>query len=188
MEHSFSIHWGAVSAGKNRQVYALWPTPMNEDVCFEEAGVTHFKYEDENWSEQHWDEKAEILQYRLITVFSYLGAPTLLSEPLLAKRSLEKFWAPGKPLPLIEQLRWPVLDDNLPEVVIRFGDAIELRARSGHELYWISLSSKCSSSFDELLAKIAGNWPTAQLQLDWDKLGYGREVRGKGLYHSHRKQ
>lgn len=176
MTHSFSIHWGSVSSGANKQVYALWPAPVKEDECFAEAGVTHFQYDDENWSEQHWDKQADILQQRLIAVFSSLGTPTLLSEPLLAKRSFLDFWKPGKPLPLNKQLRWPILDDNLPEVIIRFGDAVELRAGSGHELYWISFSSGCPLSFDQVLAQIAGSWPTAQVQLDWNKLGYGREA------------
>ncbi len=173
MGHSFSIHWGAVSADASRQIYALWPAPVKEDVCFAEAGVTHFQYEDENWSEQHWDNQAEILQQRLIAVLSSLGTPELLSKPLLAKPTLLEFWKPGKPLPLIKQLRWPILDDNLPDVVIRFGNAVELCAGSGHELYWISLSSECAANFDTVLAQISDGWPVAQVQLDWTKLGFG---------------
>lgn len=64
MEHSFSINWGEVPAGgefpAGWRIYALWPAPVNEDVCFAEAGFTHFQYEDELWSEPHWDAQAEI--------------------------------------------------------------------------------------------------------------------------------
>lgn len=179
MEHSFSINWGEVSGGgglsANRKIYALWPAPVNEDACFAEAGVTHFKYEDKNWSEPHWDKQADILQQRLIELLSSLGAPALLSEPLLGKRTLLTLMQPRNPLPLIEQLRLPMLDDNLPEVIIRFGDALELRAGSGHELYWIAILPNCPLSFDKLLMQIANSWPIYQVQLDWCKLGYGKQ-------------
>ncbi|MDD5059451.1 MAG: hypothetical protein PHQ60_16460 [Sideroxydans sp.] len=175
MEHSFSINWGEVSASgefpHGWQIFALWPAPVNEDECFAAAGFTHFKYEDEGWSEQHWDEQAEILQQRLLAAFSALASPALLGEPLRGKRSMLRFWQPGEPLPLAEQLRWPILHDSLPEVAIRFGDAAELRAGSGHELYWIGLSPHSPLSFDALLAQVAIGWPVKQVQLDWSKLG-----------------
>ncbi|MDD4911762.1 MAG: hypothetical protein PHP57_05655 [Sideroxydans sp.] len=176
MEHSFLINWGEVHgsgefpAGWKR--YALWPAPVNEDVCFAEAGFKHFKYEDEQWSEPHWDAQAEILQQRLLEVLATIGAPVLLSEPLLAKRALATLWKPREPLPLADQLRWPILDDSLPEVVLRFGDVLELRTGGGHELYWIALSPDCPLSFDQLLAQLAVGWPVQQVQLDWGKLSF----------------
>lgn len=175
MEHSFSINWGTVAgsgecpAGWN--IFALWPAPVNEDECFAEAGFSHFQYEDESWSEPHWDAQAEILQQRLLEVFSALGSPALLSEPLREKRSMLRLWQPGEALPLMAQLRWPILHDSLPQVAIRFGDAAELRAGSGHELYWIALSPGSPLSFDALLAQIANGWPVKRVQLDWSKLG-----------------
>jgi hypothetical protein len=175
MEHSFLINWGEVHGGgecpAGWNTYALWPAPVNEDECFAEAGFTHFKYEDENWSEPHWDAQAEILQQRLLAVCSTMGAPVLLSEPLLAKRSLTTFWKACEPLPLADQLRMPILEDSLPEVVLRFGEVLELRAGSGHELYWIALSPDCPLNFDKLLAQLVVGWQLEQVQLDWSKLG-----------------
>ena len=174
MAHSFSINWGTVAENgefpAGWQTFALWPAPVNEDACFAAAGFTHFQYEDENWSEAHWDAQAEILQRRLLAALSTLGSPALLSEPLREKSSILRFWQPGKPLPLIAQLRWPILHDSLPEVVLRFGNAVELRAGSGHELYWIALSPDSPLSFETLLTKIAHVWPVKQVQLDWSKL------------------
>lgn len=176
MVHSFLINWGEVHGDGASpgawKTYALWPSPVNEDVCFAEAGFTHFQYEDEQWSEPYWDAQAEILQQRLIEVLATIGTPALLSEPLRAKRVLATLWKPREPLPLADQLHLPILEDSLPEVVLRFGDVLELRAGSGHELYWISLSSECPQNFDNVLAQIAGSWLVKQVQLDWTKLGF----------------
>lgn len=176
MDHSFLINWGEVHGGGEPYAgwnnYALWPAPVNEDVCFAEAGFTHFQYEDEHWSEPHWDAQAEILQQRLLEVFTTIGAPVLLSKPLLAKRALMTLWKAGESLPLIDQLRLPILEDSLPEMVLRFGDVLELRAGLGHELYWIALSPDCPLNFDVVLAQVAGSWPVKQVQLNWAKLGH----------------
>jgi len=181
MEHSFLINWGEVHGGgefpAGWKSYALWPAPVNEDECFAEAGFTHFKYEDEQWSEPHWDAQAEILQLRLLEVLATIGAPVVLSTPLLAQRALATFWQPGEPLPLLDQLRLPIQEDSLPEVVLRFGEVLELRAGAGHELYWIALSPDCPLSFDRLLAQLAVGWPVQQVQLDWSKLGLRVERR-----------
>lgn len=175
MAHSFSINWGTVSQNgefpAGWKTFALWPAPVNEDECFAAAGFTHFQYEDEGWSEAHWDEQAEVLQQRLLGIFSALGSPALLGEPLREKRAMLRWWQPGPPLPLIKQLRWPILQDSLPPVAIRFGNIAELRAGSGHELYWLGLSPHCPASFSDLLVQIAAGWPLKQVQLDWSKLG-----------------
>jgi hypothetical protein len=88
-----------------------------------------------------------------------------------------RFWKQGESLSLIEQLSWPVLNDSLPEVVIGFGEAAELRTGSGHELYWIGLGQDSQVSFDTLLAEIAKGWPVERVQLDWSRLGYGGSNR-----------
>ncbi len=176
--HSFEINWGVVAESDDhahvRQTYALWPAPVNDDQCFAEAGFSHFQSDDEDWSESHWDRQAEILQQRVLTVLAEIGNAVVLSEPLVEDRSLFRFWKPGEPLPVAEQLRWPILNDSLPEVVIRFGSAVELCAGSGHELYWISRLPDCPVSFETLLAKLAAGWPVKQVQLDWSKLGFTR--------------
>lgn len=176
MESSFVINWGAVSGCgtflKGMRVYALWPAPVNEDQCFAEAGFNHFKFEDDCWSEAYWDKQAEILQVRLISTLSKAGAPTILSKPLRMKRSMFHLWQLGEPIPLIEQLRGPILNDSLPEVRIRFGEAVDLRAGLGHEIYWIGLHSECQDNFDTLLSEITMGWKVVRVQLDWSRLGY----------------
>lgn len=112
------------------------------------------------------------MQQRLLEVLATIGAPVLLSESLLAKRALATLWKPGEPLPLVDQLRLSILEDSLPEVGLRFGEVLELRAGSGHELYWVALSPDCPLSFDQLLAQLAVGWPVQQVQLDWSKLGF----------------
>lgn len=176
MEHSFLINWGEVSGGvvfsEHWRIYAMWPAPVNEDQCFAEAGFNHFKYDDDSWSESHWDEQAEICQLRLISALSAVGAPVLISEPLNPKRSMLCFWQSREPQPLIEQLRLPILYDSLPEVTIRFGEVSVLQAGSGHELYWIGLRSDCQVNFEMLLEEVTRGWPVERVQLDWNRLGF----------------
>jgi hypothetical protein len=182
MQPSFSINWGVVSGSAQSffEWYALWPAPVNDDACFAQAGYGNFQSDDDRYTESYWDAQAEILQQRLIAEFSRFGQPALLNEPLRGKRSMLRFWKQCKPLPLIEQLYWPIMYDSLPEASIRFGDVAELRAGSGHEMYWIGLRADSQMSFDTLLAEIARGWPVERVQLDWSMLGYGCSNRFGG--------
>ncbi len=174
MVNSFSINWGTVVDGGDFpagwQVYALWPAPVNDDVCFKDAGYNDFQSDDENYSEAYWDAQAEILHQRLIRTLSDLGEPALLSKPLLGKRSLSRFWKPGESLPLAEQLNWPACHDSLPLAVVRFGEVAELRMGNGHRLYWIGLSPESPLNFTGVLLAVAKGWPRRCVQLDWNRL------------------
>lgn len=174
MKNSFSINWGTVADSGDFptgwQLYALWPAPVNDDVCFKAAGYNNFQSDDENYSEAYWDEQAEILHLRIIEVLSGLGETVLLSKPLLGKRILSKFWKPRDSLPLAEQLNWPVCHDSLPPARVRFGEVAELSVGNGHRLYWIGLSPESPLNFTAVLLAVAKGWPRRCIQLDWNKL------------------
>lgn len=174
MSNSFSINWGTVNESGDFppgwQVYALWPSPVNDDVCFKEAGYNDFQSEDENYSEAYWDEQASVLHQRLLDVLCELGKPVLLNKPLLKQRSLANFWKSDEPLPLTEQLDFPICDDNLPFAKVRFAQVAELRTGKGHRLYWIGLSPESPLNFTGVLLAAAKGWPRRCVQLDWSKL------------------
>lgn len=174
MTNSFSINWGVVAEGGDFsagwQAYALWPAPVNDDECFHDAGYSDFQSEDENYSEAHWDEQAGIFHRRLIDLLQGMGEAQLLSKPLLKPRSIARFWRVEEPLLLSEQLEWPLIDDNLPDARVRFGQLAELRTGNGHRLYWLGLSPDSPLNFTGVLVATAKGWPRRRVQLDWAKL------------------
>ena len=180
MQPSFSINWGEVLGSEIKpagwRMYALWPAPVNDDVCFTQAGYSNFQCDDKHYSEAYWDAQAEILHQRLIAEFSKLGKPMLLSWPLSAKKSLFKFWQESVPLSMGQQLLLPMYEDSLPQASVRFGETLELRTGNGHVLYWIGLSPRSMLDFEQLLPSIAMGWSVKQQQLDWNKLGYGGQA------------
>ena len=87
MPSPFTLHWCLVShialpdgsyAPEGCCLVALWPSPVNPDACFEEAGFRDFGDND-----LVWDENAGILLQRLLSVLSHWGEARLLSRPLM---------------------------------------------------------------------------------------------------------
>src|SRR5690554_6946835 len=80
----FQVHWSLVPSGDaaqlappGRLLLALWPAPVNHDVCFAAAGFTSFADNGEGW-----DKAAENLLHQVIAHLSRLGVPKLMSRPL----------------------------------------------------------------------------------------------------------
>jgi len=51
----FTVHWAPIlheiarhRVAKGFELFALWPSPVNDDVCFREAGFTEFGDSDES--------------------------------------------------------------------------------------------------------------------------------------------
>ncbi|MDD5612578.1 MAG: hypothetical protein PHF75_06025, partial [Gallionella sp.] len=151
-------------------VYALWPAPVNDDECFHKAGYNDFQSQDEHYCEAHWEQQANILHQRLIEVMEAMGQAELLNKPLFKQRTIAGFWTGRKPLPLTEQLWWPLIEDNVPEASVRFGQFVQLRTGNGHHLYWLALSPDAPLNFTGVLQSVAQGWPRRCVQLDWGKL------------------
>jgi hypothetical protein len=159
-----------ISEPSNEKIYAIFPSPVNDDVCFAAAGHRDFYSEDEHYSEAYWDEQAEVLHQKIWAVLSGLGQAVLCSPPLYAPRSRLKFWQRPVPLPLIEQLALPMWQDHLPAARVRFGQAVEIETGRGHCLYWLRLLPDCPRDFATLWVEITAAWTVQQVQLDWEKL------------------
>lgn len=167
---SFTLHWGMVSEQRNQSLYGLFPSPVNDDVCFAEAGHRDFQSDDADYSEGYWDAQAAILHQRVWSALSALGSATLCSPPLYPARPWWQFWRTLAPLSLIEQLERPMYEDNLPAACVRFGAAVEIETGNGHQLYWIRLLPDCPVDFATLFASLTTGWETRQVLLDWQKL------------------
>jgi len=60
---------------ENSHLYAIWPTPVDHDVCFKEAGFTKFDDSDETWD----NDFSNIVQI----IFLHFHIADNLKEPLL---------------------------------------------------------------------------------------------------------
>lgn len=188
---TFVVHWSLVTGvaaaaetAAGQVLVALWPSPVNDDVCFRAAGFERFGDAD-----AAWDAEAEALLARLLDELGTYGPPRLVSEPLRAtgpwwyRRLFGNADAPP-PLTLIEQLTLPIQWDSLPPCIVAFGEpgdpaapdvttttpAAVLSAGSGHHLFWLTLPAHAVSTIPELVGRVAGPHPVVQTALRWEHL------------------
>jgi len=171
----FTLHWSrvpdeaaAAHVAPGMALLALWPAPVNADVCFHAAGFTDFADADEAW-----ETRAEALAAALLRELAAYGEPRLLGEPLRTRPGLAARVAGARPreLPLHEQLRAPAYHDSLPDAVVAFGPEVWLRTGRGHELYWITLPAAEADAFAaRALPRLAGDAPLHRTDLHWAPL------------------
>lgn|GEM_PF-2036613 len=185
---TFSVHWSLVpptveGSQEGTALAAVWPAPVNPDVCFEAAGFTDFGDADDAW-ERHADGLLE----RLIAELGVYGEPRLMSASLRTRPGVARrlLGGEGETLPLTEQIQAPMHHDSLPDAVVAFGSrGVELRAGGGHVLYWITLpASELDRFISWVLPRLAGGAPLHETALEWRHLladggvhpGSGRNV------------
>ena len=168
----FTVHWSQASdnyLGGN-VLFALWPSPMTADVCFQEAGFTDFGDGDEQW-ETHANE----LLSRLLDELGKFGAPNLTSEPVERQQSLfERLFKKTEPLSLRDQIKVQTVYDEFPDCVVAFGESgVTLRTGNGHHVFWVSMPHVNAAQFTEILGKISGEHPLIRTDLKWNCLLQG---------------
>ena len=167
---AFTLHWSRVpnppgDALPGVQVHALWPSPVNPDACFKDAGFIDFGDAD-----PAWDEQADALVRRVLdALIGHFGPAQLhhapIIQPLPWYRALIRR---PKPLPLWEQLSCPMHDDRHTAADIRFGaSGARIRGSNGHLLMWIDWPSPAPLSFDAFVHSLAADAPVVQTELDW---------------------
>ncbi len=164
----FTVHWSPVSRADNgEELFALWPAPMNDDVCFRAAGFTDFGDADEAW-----DADANRVLDRLLSILSGYGQPNLISKPVERSQSwLRSLFRQAEVYGLREQIELPIQWDELPDCVIAFGESgITLRAGKGHHIFWISVPAECAMKFSNVAQQVAGSHPLLRTDLRWDRL------------------
>ena len=165
----FTVHWSPVSSdpANGSQLFALWPAPVNPDVCFSKAGFTDFADADELW-----ERNADELLTRLLSELEKFGAPILVSEPLSKSPSwYRRPFAKPEKLDLRKQIGLPILWDQLPDCLIKFGESgVSLRTGNGHHLFWIEMPENEAASFQQIVARVAGRHPVVLSHLKWEHL------------------
>jgi hypothetical protein len=167
---ALQVHWSLVpqdEAGPlvtgDCRLLAIWPAPVNHDVCFEQAGFTLFADND-----AAWDQAAEKLLNSVLDNLGQYGEPQLISKPLRDDRPwyLRPFRA-ARELPLLQQALLPMRLDFLPQFHARFGESgAALRTGSRHFLLWVALPD-AERQAAALVKKVAEPWPIFETTLRW---------------------
>lgn len=173
----FTLHWSAVSPAslveksqsprEGLTLLALWPAPVNPDVCFEEAGFDDFGDND-----LAWDAQARALLARLLAALHGYGPAQLQSAPLLnAPPWYLRPFKTASVKSLREQLEWPMQWDSLPPCEVVFGNSgAALRTGRGHYLFWVTLPETDTAVIENFVARVAADVPLVQTCLDWARL------------------
>jgi hypothetical protein len=134
-------------------VWAVWPSPVDHDQCFQTAGFDEFADTDDLW-----DEDFSKVVERTVETLSTLGSGTVTGgQYLLGETKLES---------LQQALLAGTKDDNLQPPVVSFGDPAlaTLRTSDGHSVLWIWLQV---GDLDRHLAFIADGLPVTARDLIW---------------------
>jgi hypothetical protein len=179
---AFTLHWSRVAnppadALPDVQVHALWPSPVNPDACFEEAGFTDF-----GDAGPAWDDQADALVQRVLhALVAQHGPAQLRQAPLMRFQPWYRaLFTRPQPLPLWEQLSRPMHDDRHALADIGFGSSrVRIRASDGHPLMWIDWPSPAPLTFEAFVRSVAGGAPVVQTDLNWIVLWPGRGLHGQ---------
>jgi hypothetical protein len=153
--------------------FAIWPSPVEHDCCFEKAGFTEFSDSDDQW-----DTEWKGVLFRLLRFMAQFGAHTLLNANDVESPvrnwwgRLLSFQSPKIVLAPLERLLLSTVDDQFADAVITFGDPplIVVRTGAGHPVVWLTIAPPTSLSVSSLVRQIAEDRPVARLELDWKYL------------------
>jgi hypothetical protein len=164
----FTVHWSPVpGAASGVELFALWPSPVNADACFQAAGFTEFGDGDEKW-----DENADGMLSRLLVELAAHGPPRLISKPVERPQPWYRRWlAPPEMFDLRQQIEFPMHLDQLSDCVVNFGGSgASLRTGNGHHIFWITLPHANVGLFPSIVTRVAGSHPTVRTSLKWEFL------------------
>jgi hypothetical protein len=176
-----SIHWHAVPqlawVPARGISFAIWPAPVNGDVCFSAAG-----FDDFGPNEDQWDEDFSRMNSALVDLLErvggeshLLGNPGPLWPPTWGEslRRLITGEKPQDPTPA-ECLDAAAYDDRFPPCTVYFGDVpcAAVRTSDGHRLWqvWLDDALEPDGVMSELVAELAGDRAIFQTELAWRHL------------------
>lgn len=170
-----STAWQPTSLVSLRHVHAVWPSPVDADACFRNAGFTEFADTDDEW-DSDWRTVVEAV----ITYLARFGHPAIrepivpvtesrLWDRLLGRASRHKEIS----LPLVDQVVLATMDDQFPHAVVDFGEGhdVTLVAGDGHPVLWIFSNPESDLSISGLGSQLGQNRSYDQRTLDWPCLG-----------------
>jgi hypothetical protein len=168
----FTVHWDVVTGalahartGDDRQLLAIWPTPVRADAAFQAAGVTAFGAQDAGW-----ERNTSMTVDRMLAALSTYGPARLLSVPAKRRWPLYlRLFISEHDLPVPEQVKLPMFSATASPCEVAFGAVgVSLRTGSGRAIWWVELPISAAS--DAFVAQIAGGLPVVRTSLAWEHL------------------
>ena len=169
------ICWDAPEPGLTRlpalpgaQGLAFWPTPIDADSCFAEAGFTEFEDSDDAW-----DDDFERLGALLVETVAAGAGPAQPLPPPPPERSWFGLRRIVRPAPsALEALLAAADDDNRGLVTVTFGDPARaaLSTADGHPIWWLHAPPQAGGLADAVRAACAARYPVARRPLPWGTL------------------
>jgi hypothetical protein len=134
---------------------AVWPSPVDHDVCFQAAGFTEFADTDEEWHEEF-----EGIVNRVIAWCTAAGQP----------RITRFVGIKGVPNPSVrDALLASARDDQFIVSVVSFGETLTVVTADGHPIIWLC-GLPGSRSIEGALVEFAGEKLLRRVTLDWPRL------------------
>jgi hypothetical protein len=158
------VNWGELKnerpqwSSMSGRLYAIWPSPVDHDLCFDAAGFTEFGDSDDLWHRDFND-----LVARVLDSLAHLGTAILHEGAYPMDRGRTRF-------SFQDALIAAATDDSFPPYVVGFGDPLRASARTsdGHAILWIWTSE--SASMNAIVTCLAVDHEIKQMTMKWEKL------------------
>jgi hypothetical protein len=175
------INWdrlGPTASDCDRELCALWPSPVDHDACFQAAGFDDFADRNDDWDAEWRDIVTRAVEY-----LTRYGLP-VLKQAVDAHREEEQlsWWqrlrgqrpriSLASSLPIAEQLVLSSEDDRLNACVVAFrtDGAITLHSDFGHPILWVTCRRDVHFEPSEMATFCANLRLVSQRRLDWQHL------------------
>ncbi len=176
-QHIKAIFWHQLNQqndwpNKEIDIYAIWPGPIDDDVCFRNAGFNYFA-----GTSDEWDKEFAVLGSLLFNQLFRLG-PVHLAHPQkpyknrFEKRFVQDFYKGLNSFPELEMLLVSASDDRYGPVQIDFGSPAKATVISsdGHPIFWLKINKNDSPPFAEWIYSMAQYAPLENKSLNWSFL------------------
>lgn len=159
-----SLNWGEVAdarpswAGVFGRLWAIWPSPVDHDVCFDAAG-----FHDMDDSDSAWDDDFSVFLERMLAALAVLGTSSLMAGeyPRHGRHACAT---------LRDALTAAATVDNFPPCVVSFGHPAVawIRTSDGHPIVWLWTIEW--AEIETVMPTIASELPIHEVKLQWEKL------------------
>jgi hypothetical protein len=159
----------SVWSGQTGRLFAVWPAPVNHDVCFKAAGFDDFADSDEAWHMQF-----QSALDRAVASLSSHGAALVTRGEAAAlgfiDRLLRKKATAAR---AAKRLGLAAYDDQFGTCCVQFGTPVRAIActTNGHPIVWIWLGDSVTDSWSATLHAFGQDRPVAEANLNWEHLG-----------------
>ena len=158
------LNWAELNEGRpawsspSGRLYAIWPSPVDHDQCFEAAGFTEFGDSDDSW-----DRDFSALVAGLIESLAHFGSTVLHEGDYPVERGRQR-------VSCLDALIAAATDDNFPPCVVAFGDppSASVRTSNGHAILWTWISKDID--FDTFIGGLAAGREIVNRTMRWETL------------------